>query len=130
MRSMFSIVSTVSFAAAVLLSAGCQPAGNSAPTSNVPTATDASSEVTLVEFTNRKCPIMGGKPTTELTTQYEGGTIGFCCDGCPQKWASLSDEQRAEKFSSVAVESDATSNHDHSDDDPSQSSDAGEENAS
>jgi hypothetical protein len=41
---------------------------------------------------------MGGKPIADLTTQYDGETIGFCCEGCPEKWAALPAEEKAEKF--------------------------------
>lgn len=58
-------------------------------------------EVTTVDFANAKCPIMGGKPKSELTAEYDGGTIGFCCEGCPEKWAALSEQEQAEKFVSA-----------------------------
>ena len=58
-------------------------------------------EAKTVEFSNAKCPIMGGKPKSELTAQYNGGTIGFCCEGCPEKWALLSEQEQAEKFVSA-----------------------------
>ena len=58
-------------------------------------------EVATVDFANAKCPIMGGKPKSELTAEYNGGTIGFCCEGCPEKWAALSEQEQAEKFVSA-----------------------------
>jgi hypothetical protein len=58
--------------------------------------------VTTVSFANEKCPIMGGKPDPELVVQWEGKTIGFCCDGCPQKWEKLSDEEKAAKLAAVS----------------------------
>lgn len=64
-----------------------------------PAVTDA----TEVSFANTKCPIMGGKPTADLTAEYNGETIGFCCEGCPEKWAELSAEDQAEKFAKVSV---------------------------
>ncbi|MCS7469842.1 hypothetical protein NZK35_24585 [Stieleria sp. ICT_E10.1] len=86
-----------------------------------PTATDADAiplisdpvEATAVNFANTKCPIMGGKPTSELTAEYEGKTIGFCCEGCPEKWAALDEDVKAEKFAKV----DAQAGHDHGTDD-------------
>ena len=88
-------------AATLVLStlSGCSPSTES-------TSSDESIEVPAavqtVNFANTKCPIMGGKPTAELTAQYEGGTIGFCCEGCPEKWAALSAEAKAEKFAKVS----------------------------
>lgn len=73
-------------------------------------------EATPVNFANEKCPIMGGEPTPELTAQYRGKTIGFCCDGCPEKWAELSAEEKAEKFADVKVDSGDGDDHQHGDD--------------
>ncbi|MDF1840424.1 MAG: hypothetical protein P1U77_03255 [Rubripirellula sp.] len=58
---------------------------------------------------------MGGKPTAELTAEYNGQTIGFCCDGCPQGWAKLTDEEKEEKFTLVSVATNG--DHDHGDHD-------------
>ncbi|MEM6468006.1 MAG: hypothetical protein AAF802_00450 [Planctomycetota bacterium] len=54
-----------------------------------------------VEFANEKCPMLEGKPLERLTTDYKGMTIGFCCEGCPEKWAALSDEEKAARFEKV-----------------------------
>lgn len=111
----------------LLLSAaivGCSESSDtaSAPVVPDPAAADAAAadavEATPVAFANTECPIMGGGPTAELTAEYQGKTIGFCCDGCPEKWADLSDDVKAEKFAKVAVNADhdhADGNHDHSD---------------
>lgn len=64
----------------------------------------AAVEATAVSFANAKCPIMGGKPTVELITEYDGKTIGFCCEGCPEKWSELDDETKVETFAKVRVE--------------------------
>ena len=48
---------------------------------------------------------MGGKPKIELPAQYNGGTLGFCCEGCPEKWAALSEQEQAEKFASANEDS-------------------------
>ena len=55
---------------------------------------------------NTHCPIMGGKidPDNikpELTRQFKGQTIGFCCGMCPAKWDKLSDEQKQAKLDAV-----------------------------
>jgi len=95
---------------------GCKEADVSVD--EVATTPEVTDDVTEISFTNTKCPIMGGKPTTELTAEYNGQTIGFCCDGCPQKWATLSEEEQAEKFAKVSVAAaDEHSDHEgHSDD--------------
>jgi len=54
-----------------------------------------------IEFANEKCPMLEGKPLERLTTEYKGMTIGFCCEGCPEKWAALSDEEKATRFEKV-----------------------------
>ncbi|TWU33656.1 hypothetical protein Q31b_57130 [Novipirellula aureliae] len=90
----------ISAALQLLLSATIVGCAESDQTTTAPSVTDQV-EATPVSFANSKCPIMGGKPTKELTAEYDGKTIGFCCDGCPQKWAALSEEEKAEKFEGV-----------------------------
>ena len=97
MRRFYPLSTTLLLTAAVLV--GCD---QSSPDAATTPATESTMASQTVEFANAKCPIMGGKPTTELTAKYQGQTIGFCCDGCPQKWAELSDEERAEKFAKVS----------------------------
>ncbi|MEE2935978.1 MAG: hypothetical protein VYA84_08285 [Planctomycetota bacterium] len=93
--------------------AGCAPTDSQTDQS----ASNAASSIdtTSVVFANTKCPMMGGKPTAELTAEYNGQTIGFCCDGCPQGWAKLTDEEKEEKFTLVSVA--ANGDHDHGDHD-------------
>ena len=101
--------------AAIVLLAGAAVVGCTKPSENaVAPATADSIESTTVSFANTKCPIMGGKPNADLTAQYEGETIGFCCDGCPEKWAALTAEQQAEKFAIVHAHADHQG-HDHVD---------------
>ena len=55
------------------------------------------------KFANAKCPIMGSKinpdnVTANLVREYKGKKIAFCCDGCPQQWDKLSDEQKEAKL--------------------------------
>lgn len=66
-------------------------------------------EAIPVSFSNTSCPIMGGEPSADLTTEYDGQIIGFCCVGCPEKWGELSDAEKAETFAKV----DAHAGHDH-----------------
>lgn len=77
-----------------------------------------SPEATAVTTVNQHCPIMGGEVTPEGgTTQWNGQTIGFCCDGCDSKWEALSDKEKGEKLASADHAENAShdhGNHDHS----------------
>jgi hypothetical protein len=33
-----------------------------------------------------------------LTRQFEGKTVGFCCEMCPPAWDKLSDADKAKKL--------------------------------
>ncbi len=108
----------ISFCASIAL-AMCLPAlvgcGSNtevtAPVTPEASAEALSPEVTPVSFANDKCPIMGGKPKAELTADWDGKTIGFCCEGCPEKWAKLSEQERTEKFAAAAADSGAHAEH-------------------
>lgn len=44
-----------------------------------------------IAVANAKCPITGGTLGSDgvaenLTRDYKGQKIGFCCDGCPEEW--------------------------------------------
>lgn len=100
----YLLILPVCVAFALFAATGCNPSTTvSEPTVDRSIPAE-STEVTTVDFANAKCPIMGGKPAAELTAQYEGKTIGFCCEGCPEKWAELSDQQKAEKFADVRID--------------------------
>ena len=119
MRKIYAL-STIVLLTAIML-VGC----NQTPDNPSNSDAEPTTSTQTVAFANFKCPIMGGKPKAELTTQYESRTIGFCCDGCPEKWAALSDEEKAEKFATVSHkandahsghgEHDDHANHDHGD---------------
>lgn len=106
-NSIYSAAWLLLFGAAVI---GCN---KTAETTAAPEIADPV-EATSVSFANTKCPIMGGKPKAELTAKYGTETIGFCCDGCPQKWDALSDDQKAEKLTALDVHVDLDG-HDHAD---------------
>ncbi len=64
-----------------------------------PTTTTVGGET----YANAKCPIMGSvidpaKVTDDLVTDFDGEKVAFCCAGCPDKWAALSDEEKATKL--------------------------------
>ncbi|MCA9036518.1 MAG: hypothetical protein KDA89_01485 [Planctomycetaceae bacterium] len=104
MRRIYALSTLMLLTAAVLV--GCNQSANDTTLTN---ESETSAESTI-QFANAKCPIMGGKPKSELTAEYDGQTIGFCCEGCPEKWAALSDEEKAEKL--AAASNETTENHD------------------
>ena len=58
---------------------------------------------------NTRCPITGKKVDPEdiqgnRTRKYQGKTVGFCCQGCPQQWDNLSDEEKAKKLQEAKQE--------------------------
>ena len=114
----YSNLFLASVAIAAVIAVGCnQSTEVTTPSASDPSLPESPSpaEVTTVNFANAKCPIMGGKPTADLIAEYQGMTIGFCCEGCPEKWAELSEEQKAEKFAKVHVADagDSAEEHDH-----------------
>ena len=59
---------------------------------------------------NARCPIMGNKidPSNvpeNLTREWNGKTVGFCCAACPPKWDKLSDEEKQAKLDAAMAES-------------------------
>ncbi len=59
-----------------------------------------------LQFVNARCPIMGSliKPesvTANLTRDYKGQKVGFCCAGCPSAWDKLTDAEKQAKLSAV-----------------------------
>jgi hypothetical protein len=52
---------------------------------------------------NARCPMTGekidsSKVTMDLVATYKGQKIGFCCGGCPEAWAKLSDADKDKKL--------------------------------
>ena len=105
MRYFLTFTATAVLSMAFL--AGCQQ--STQPTAE-PAAAPEETDVTRVTFANESCPMMGGEPTPELTRQWEGKTIGFCCEGCPEKWDALSEEEKAAKLAE-ASRGDAPGSH-------------------
>ncbi|MDM4015925.1 hypothetical protein [Roseiconus lacunae] len=82
------------------LFAGCDSA--TPPTGD----TSESPAITTVSTANTNCPIMGGKVSTDGgTVQWNGKTIGFCCDGCDEKWEVLTDQEKQQKLDEAETES-------------------------
>lgn len=41
---------------------------------------------TATEVTNEICPIMGGKVNPQISTEYKGKKVYFCCSGCIEQF--------------------------------------------
>jgi len=58
------------------------------------------------DLANGRCPIMGSPikadaVTANLTRDYKGQKIGFCCGGCPAAWDKLTDAEKQAKLNAV-----------------------------
>lgn len=88
------------FLAVCVLCLGCNQSADDA-TSGDDTTTSQSSATA----DNANCPIMGGEVTAEGgTVSWNGQTIGFCCEGCSEKWAALSDDEKAQALADTNPE--------------------------
>ena len=97
---------TLPAAALLAFAAGC--AVEADPAADV-TATPETPAATPVVLVNETCPLMGGDADPEVTTEWNGKTVGFCCAQCIPEWNELTDEQKAEKL--AAAEAGETENH-------------------
>jgi|GEM_PF-1394961 len=55
------------------------------------------------KIVNSCCPIEGtkldaDKVSAEMTCEFKGQKVGFCCSGCPAAWDKLSDEEKEAKL--------------------------------
>jgi hypothetical protein len=87
--------------AAALVAGGCEGKkegkGGGAP---------AAGPAAKVEYANVKCPIMGNpidpaKVTADLSRDWKGLKVAFCCPGCPGPWDKLTDAEKATKLKPV-----------------------------
>jgi len=58
------------------------------------------------QLANARCPIMGSAINAQtiaanLTRDYKGQKVGFCCGGCPATWDKLSDTQKQAKLTAA-----------------------------
>lgn len=56
-----------------------------------------------VKVVNNHCPVMGSEIDSknvpvDLTRDFMGQKVGFCCSGCPGEWDKLSDNEKKEKL--------------------------------
>ncbi len=66
-------------------------------------------QAAAAEFVNARCPIMGNpinpeNVTDDLTREFRGQKVAFCCAACPSQWDELSGEEKAEKLQDVLAE--------------------------
>jgi len=109
MRSTLATLLLLSLLLSAAVLVGCN---QSVPNDSAETA-DASAQTV-----NEVCPIMGGKVTAEGgTVEWNGKTIGFCCDGCEEKWEALTDHEKTEKL--AAAQTKVNEDAPHGDHDPS-----------
>ena len=118
MRSITTTLSLSLSLAFVTIPVGCN---QSTPTTTAENASQPASATTVA--VNEYCPVMGGKVTPEGgTVKWDGMTIGFCCDGCDEKWQALSDEEKSEKLAAAQAKTKGDAGHEghlNSDHDPS-----------
>ncbi len=80
----------------------------------------ADHQATEDEIANANCPMMGKELDTDnvpedLTREFQGQTIGFCCPGCLGPWDKLSDDEKAAKLAPAEEpEAEADSHEMHS----------------
>ena len=64
-------------------------------------ASDGASAVVAKASVNSICPMTGEAVDGEHTAEFQGQTIGFCCDDCEAAWNKLSDDKKAEKLAQL-----------------------------
>jgi hypothetical protein len=109
MRSIFTSLSIVFFLAVAAAVVGCSESASPSTNSN-----DGNSQlVPVVATVNEYCPIMGGKVSQAGgTVDWNGNKIGFCCDGCDDKFMALSEEEKAEKLAEALAKTKAKADAD------------------
>lgn len=66
-----------------------------------------------INLVNTHCPIMGHEVTDDGgRTNYDGGTVGFCCPGCVEKFNALDEVAKVDALATKGkgISEDA---HDH-----------------
>lgn len=84
----------------VMKADGCSGGSCCAPAAKAMAAT---APATAPAYANTKCPIQGNvinpaKVTPELTREYKGQKVAFCCGGCPAAWDKLTDAEKDGKL--------------------------------
>ncbi len=61
-------------------------------------AGDEASTVVAKASVNSICPISGEAVDGEHTVEFQGQTVGLCCEDCQAEWDKLTDEKKAYKL--------------------------------
>ena len=91
MKKMFVLASAVAVTlgmAALVSRAEDKPAAPAAPAASATTApsTKATTQASATPV-NKKCPVSGDAVDPKVkTVQYDGKTIGFCCEDCVEQF--------------------------------------------
>ena len=89
------------------ISAGCTK-----PDAADSEANTEASQVALSSV-NTHCPMMGEEIDPEVTAQWQGKTVAFCCAECIPDWNALSDEEKQMKLH--AADGEDHTGHEHGD---------------
>lgn len=50
---------------------------------------------TISQVSNTTCPVSGGAVKSSVSTvSFEGKEVGFCCGGCAEKFAKMTDAEK------------------------------------
>jgi YHS domain-containing protein len=70
-------------------------------TKPAPTKTSQPAKTGSMGVMNSKCPVSGKSVDPEVTSDYKGGKVAFCCEGCQGKFAKMSDADKASKVAAA-----------------------------
>lgn len=90
----------------LVLVAGCTEPTTSNSKSDTESAKVATTPI------NSNCPIAGEEVDPDVSVQWKGQTVAFCCADCIPDWNKLSDDEKQSKLD--AASQDDHSGHDHS----------------
>ncbi|MFN8706707.1 MAG: hypothetical protein ACK526_02825 [Planctomyces sp.] len=52
---------------------------------------------------NTICPVMGGEATADITVDWKGKKVAFCCPPCIEEWNELSDSEKETKLKTASA---------------------------
>lgn len=73
---------------------GCADSGS-------PITDKAASPAATVTLANAVCPMMDDVAKEDITVEWNGKTVGFCCRDCIPEWNSLTEEEKTAKFAAA-----------------------------
>jgi hypothetical protein len=95
-------MSITKIGAALLLVAAVGLTGCSSTSSTKTTDTKKTGSMGVMPV-NKTCPMSGEAVNgSSSTINYQGKTVGFCCDGCAGKFQKLSDADKAAKLATAS----------------------------